>query len=122
MTATASNPRAARLVGISTRRMGLVSFAVGGLLGGIAGVLVGPFQQLTPYSDMALAVSGFAAAVFGGLSSPWLTLVGGLLLGVLGQLMQAYWSGSYQTQLSLLLMLVIMIVRAGALSRTEEAK
>jgi hypothetical protein len=36
--------------------------------------------------------------------------------------MQAYWSGSYQTQLSLLLMLVIMIVRAGALSRTEEAK
>lgn len=122
MTATASNPRAARLVGISLRRMGLVSFAIGGLLGGIAGVLLGPSQQLAPVSDLGLAVSGFSAAVFGGLSSPLLTLAGGLILGVAGTMLQGYNIGSYQIALSLLLMVVIMIFRAKSLNRHEEAK
>jgi len=122
MTATASNPRAARLVGIGYRRMGLAAFTIGGLLGGIAGVLIAPSQQISPYADMALAISGFSAAVFGGLSSPWLTLAGGLILGVVGQLLQGYGVGSFQTQVSLLLMLAIMIIRARALNAQEEAK
>lgn len=122
MTATASNRRAAQLVGINYRRMGLAAFTIGGLLGGIAGVLVAPSQQISPYADMALAISGFSAAVFGGLSSPWLTLAGGLILGVVGQLLQGYGFGSFQTQVSLLLMLVIMIFRARALNSQEEAK
>lgn len=122
MTATASNRRAAQLVGINYRRMGLAAFAIGGLLGGIAGVLIAPTQQISPYADIPLAISGFTAAVFGNLSSPWLTLLGGLFLGVVGQLLQGYGVGSFQTQVSLILMLVILIVRARALNAQEEAK
>jgi len=122
MTAAASNPRAARLVGVSIRRMGLASFTIGGLLGGIAGVLLAPMQQLSAYSDLGLAFSGFAAAVFGGLASPWLTLLGGLVLGVAGAMLQGYEIGSFQNQLSLVLMVIVMIVRARALNRQEEAK
>ena len=114
LTASASNPYAARLVGIDARRMGLLAFA-------LAGVLVAPSNALSFSSDLALALSGFAAAVFGGLSSPGRTLVGGLVLGVAGQLTAGYLNGSYQTEVALLLMLLIMIAR----SRTfvaEEAK
>jgi branched-chain amino acid transport system permease protein len=121
LTASASNPYAARLVGIDVRRMGLLAFALAGVLGGLAGVLVAPSNALSFSSDLALALSGFAAAVFGGLSSPGRTLVGGLLLGVAGQLTAGYLNGSYQTTVALLLMLLIMIAR----SRTfvaEEAK
>ncbi|RNM17077.1 branched-chain amino acid ABC transporter permease [Nocardioides pocheonensis] len=121
LTASASNPYAARLVGIDVRRMGLLAFALAGVLGGLAGVLVAPSNALSFSSDLALALSGFAAAVFGGLSSPGRTLVGGLVLGVAGQLTAGYLNGSYQTEVALLLMLLIMIAR----SRTfvaEEAK
>ena len=81
LTASASNPRAARLVGINVRGMGFVSFAVAGALGGLAGVLIAPTNPVSFYSDLELALSGFAAAVFGGLNSPLKTAIGGLVLG-----------------------------------------
>jgi branched-chain amino acid transport system permease protein len=121
LTACASNPRAARIVGINVRRMGLVAFAVSGALGGLAGVLIAPTNALSVYSDLPIALSGFAAAVFGGLSSPGRTLVGGLILGVAGQLAAGYWNGSYQTEVALLLMLGIMIARSSSFAQ-EEAK
>ncbi len=121
LTASASNPRAARLVGIDVRRMGLLAFGLAGVLGGLAGVLVAPTNALSFYSDLPLALSGFAAAVFGGLTSPLRTLVGGLGLGVAGQLTAGYLDGSYQTEMALLLMLLIMVVRSKTLVH-EEAK
>jgi len=121
LTACASNPRAARIVGINVRRTGLVAFALAGALGGLAGVLIAPTNALSVYSDLPLALSGFAAAVFGGLSSPGRTLAGGLILGVSGQLSAGYWNGSYQTEVALLLMLAIMIARSSGFAQ-EEAK
>ena len=68
-----------------------------------------------------MALSGLAAAVFGGLVSPLRTLVGGLGLGVAGQLTAGYLNGSYQTEVALLLMMVIMIARSRSFAH-EEAK
>nr|WP_274636175.1 branched-chain amino acid ABC transporter permease [Microbacterium bovistercoris] len=121
LTAAASNPRAARLVGINTRMMGLVAFAIAGALGGLAGVLIAPTTAVSVSSDLPLILSGFAAAIFGGLRSPWMTFLGAVILGVVGQLVAAYGNGSYQTPVALLMMLVIMIVRAGTMN-PEEAK
>jgi branched-chain amino acid transport system permease protein len=121
LTASASNPFAARMVGIDVRRMGLLAFGLAGMLGGLAGVLVAPTNAVSFYSDLPMALSGFAAAVFGGLTSPLRTLVGGLGLGVAGQLTAGYLNGSYQTEVALLLMLVIMIARSSTFIH-EEAK
>jgi branched-chain amino acid transport system permease protein len=121
LTAAASNPRAARLVGINVRRMGLVAFAIAGLLGGIAGMLIAPSNAMSFSSDLSLALSGFAAAVFGGLTSLWRTLLGGLVLGVAGQLVAGYLVGTYQTVIALVMMLVLMIARHRSLA-VEEAK
>ena len=121
LTACASNPRAAALVGINVRRMGFIAFAVGGALGGLAGALISPSVALSFSSDLPFALSGFAAAVFGGLTSPGRTLLGGIVLGVTGQLVAGYLDGSYQTEVALLMMLAIMVVRSSTLV-TEEAK
>jgi branched-chain amino acid transport system permease protein len=121
LTAAASNPLAARLVGIDTRVMGLVAFAIAGALGGLAGVLISPTAAVSSTSDLPLILSGLAAAIFGGLRSPWLTYLGAVILGVTGQLVAGYAGGSYQTQIALLMMLIIMIARAGRLT-PEEAK
>ncbi|GAA3756286.1 branched-chain amino acid ABC transporter permease [Microbacterium kribbense] len=121
LTAAASNPHAARLVGINTRMMGLVAFGIAGALGGLAGVLIAPTTAISVASDLPLILSGFAAAIFGGLRSPWMTFLGAVILGVVGQLVAAYGNGSYQTPVALLMMLIIMIVRAGTMTE-EEAK
>ena len=121
LSAAASNPLAARLVGIDTRAMGLLAFGIAGALGGLAGVLIAPTTAISVSSDLPLVLSGLAAAIFGGLRSPWMTFLGAVVLGVTGQLVAGYANGSYQTQIALVMMLVIMIVRARSLN-AEEAK
>jgi branched-chain amino acid transport system permease protein len=121
LTACASNPRAARLVGIDVRRMGLIAFALAGALGGLAGVLIAPTNAISFSSDLPLALNGFAAAIFGRLNSPLRTLAGGLLLGIVSQLVAGYLSGSYQTEVALAMMLLIMVLRSKDFV-AEEAK
>ena len=112
LTACASNPYAARVIGIDTRRMGLLAFVIGGALGGLAGVLVTPVQQITFDADVTLIVNGFAAAILGGLTRPAVTLAGGLLLGVTQALVAGYGNAAHQTEVALGLMLAVMIWRA----------
>ena len=117
LTACAQNPYAARVVGIDVRRMGLLAFGLGGVLGGLAGVLLTPVQQITFDSDVTLIVNGFAAAVLGGLTRPAVALTGGLLLGVAQTLIAGYGGGGFQLEIALLLILAVMVaqaVRAGA--------
>lgn len=122
MAACASNPYAARLAGISVTRMGLFAFALAGLLGGLAGVLLTPLQPVSFDSDVVLATNGFAAAIFGGLMRPGMALVGGLVLGLAEAFVAGYINGSYQTGVALILMLVLMVWQARRrVMVTEEA-
>jgi branched-chain amino acid transport system permease protein len=109
LSACASNPYAARVVGIDVTCMGLLAFALGGALGGLAGVLLGPLRPTAFDSDVPLVIDGFAAAILGGLTRPVLALIGGLLLGVAESMVAGYVSGSYQTEVALLVMLAVMI-------------
>jgi branched-chain amino acid transport system permease protein len=107
--ACSSNPYAARVVGIDVKRMGLLAFGLGGALGGVAGVLLGPLRPISFDSDVALVVDGFAAAILGGLTRPLVALVGGLLLGIAESMVAGYANASYQTEVALLLMLAILV-------------
>lgn len=120
LTACASNPFAARVIGIDTRLMGLLAFALGGLLGGIAGVLVTPLRPISFDTDVTLIVNGFAAAVFGALTRPGVALGGALLLGVAETMAAGYGYGSHQLEVALGLMLVVMVVQAGRRSTIHQ--
>ncbi|GAA3533024.1 branched-chain amino acid ABC transporter permease [Nonomuraea rosea] len=120
LTACASNPYAARVVGIDVRLMGLLAFALGGLLGGIAGVLVTPLRPISFDTDVTLIVNGFAAAVFGALTRPVITLAGALLLGVAETMAAGYGYGSHQLEVALGLMLLVMIVQASRRSAISQ--
>jgi branched-chain amino acid transport system permease protein len=113
LSACSSNPRAARLVGINVKRMGLLAFGLGGALGGLAGVLLTPLQPVSFNSDVGLAISGFAAAIFGGLLRPGAALSGALVLGVAEALVAGYGQASLQSGVALVIMLGIMIWQAG---------
>jgi branched-chain amino acid transport system permease protein len=123
LSACASNPFAARLLGIGVMRMGLLGFALGGALGGVAGVLLTPLQPISYDSDVGLFVNGFASAILAGLKRPTLALSGGVLLGVAEAMVAGYAKASYQSSLALVLTLSILVVqatRSEALQAVEE--
>jgi branched-chain amino acid transport system permease protein len=66
-------------------------------------------------------VNGFSAAILGNLTRPGLTLAGGLLLGVVQALVGGYLSTAYQTEVALIFMLAVLIVRAGRRPVAEAA-
>jgi branched-chain amino acid transport system permease protein len=120
LSACAANPYAARAVGINVTRMGLLAFTLGGLLGGLAGVLLTPMQPVSYNSDVLLITNGFAAAILGNLTRPGVALAGGLTLGVAETMVAGYYEASYQTVVALALMLTIMVWRASRRTSLQE--
>jgi len=122
MRAAAFNATIARLSGIRVARVLTVGWALAGLLGALAGVLVSPSTFLYPNSMDTIFVFGFTAAVIGGLDSPAGAVVGGLLLGVALSYAGGYLhSGSNLVPLVALgiLVVVLMVRPDGLFSATQ---
>jgi branched-chain amino acid transport system permease protein len=109
MRAAAFNATIARLSGIRVARVLTVGWALAGLLGALAGVLVSPSTFLYPNSMDAIFVYGFTAAVIGGLDSPVGAVVGGLILGVVLSYASGYIGGSVGSDLTSLVALGILV-------------
>jgi branched-subunit amino acid ABC-type transport system permease component len=70
-----------------------------------------------------LLIKGFAGAVLGGLGSLGSVFVGGLMLGVIENLMSAYISASFSEALSFLLIIFVLIVApSGIFGRVKTKK
>jgi branched-chain amino acid transport system permease protein len=81
--AASQEPTATELVGISVRRLSTLVWAVAALLGGLAGLLVGPFEPFGPGAiTVKLLIPGFTAAVIGGMGSLPGAVLGGMIVGV----------------------------------------
>jgi branched-chain amino acid transport system permease protein len=84
--AVSQDATAARVVGISVERISMITWAIAGLLGGVAGVLlaVPPSGSVTPGSLTGLTLTvAFSAAVLGGMTSLPGAFVGGLAIGLI---------------------------------------
>ncbi len=112
MRATAESELVARLLGIRTGRIILLTFAVASGLGGVAGVLVGlSFHAISPFMGIDMGVKGLAIMLLGGLGNIQGAMVGGLLLGVLEVLSVAYLAASYRDAFAFAVMIAILLFR-----------
>jgi branched-chain amino acid transport system permease protein len=89
--AVSQEPTATSLVGISVARTSALTWALAGLLGGIAGILLsGSVGFVAPGSLTGLAlIPALTAAVFGGMTSLPGAFLGGVIIGVIEALAQA---------------------------------
>ena len=91
MRAVVESPRMVQLAGINADRVGAVAWMMSSALAGLAGVLLAPtYFDLNPDNFTLLLVAAIAAAAFGRLASLPLTLVGGLVLGVIAEVLTGY--------------------------------
>jgi branched-chain amino acid transport system permease protein len=114
MRASAVNPSASRLLGVRVGWMLAIGWGFAAVLGAVAGMMAAPTVFLDPNMMILLLIYGFAAAVLGGIDSPVGAVVGGLLIGVIVNLLGAYvdFVGSaLRLPTALAVLLVVLLIR-----------
>ena len=120
--ATASSTEVAGLMGINTRRIASLAYALAGCLAGFAGLLVAPVTLAEPQMGTILGLKAFAIAIIGGLEAGRGIFVCGLLYGVLEGLLSGYLYTGIRDIIGFTLMIVVLFVRPNGLfgRRAEE--
>jgi branched-chain amino acid transport system permease protein len=123
MRACSANREAAALMGIDTRRMVTLSFAIAAAIGALAGCVVSPIAQTHYDCGAPLAIKGFTAAVLGGLGKSGGAVAAGLLLGVLEALSVSLMPAAYKDAIAVLALLLILSFRpSGLFGARDEAR
>jgi branched-chain amino acid transport system permease protein len=128
--AAAVNPEEARLVGVRVTWMLALGWGLAALLGAVAGMLTAPTVGLDPNMMAAILIYAFAAAVLGGIDSPLGAVVGGLVVGVLLNLLSylsqydavSWFTEELRLPAALLIILVVLLVRPQGIFGRPEVK
>lgn len=111
MRALSQNSMAASLMGVSVDRLFILTWALSGILGGVAGFLVAPTTFLDTNMMAVMLLKAFTAAVLGGFTSYPGVVIGGLTLGVLENLVAGYVSTELKDTFSFILLIAVLCVR-----------
>jgi len=111
MRATADNMELARVAGIDTEQVVRWTWAIGGALAGLAGVLLGIQSHLMPEMGFLLLLPLFAATILGGIGSPQGALLGAMIVTISQEVSTEWISPSYKPAVAFMLLFAILLVR-----------
>jgi branched-chain amino acid transport system permease protein len=129
MRAVAQNSESARLMGINLQKISILAFALGSGFGAIAGISLGMTSALSPDFGLPYTISLLSVIVLGGTKSYWGPLVGGLVIGVVSEIIGSpllnpltigplqiqnlyYWAPAS----SIIILIVVLMVKPSGLS------
>jgi branched-chain amino acid transport system permease protein len=116
MRATAENPEAAQLMGISVNAVIRLTFVLGSAMAAIGGSLFSLYYGSINFHDGYLAgLKAFTAAVFGGIGSIPGAMVGGLLLGIFEGLGAGYISSEWKDVFAFILLILVLLFKPSGL-------
>lgn len=119
--ATAQDYEAAFAMGVRVNRVFTLAFAMGSMLGGVAGVLVGVYYNLFyPTMGSLYGLKAFSAAVVGGLTSLPGAVVSGLLIGVVETFSVEFGASNFRHMISFIFMILVLIFRPAGLFQGKE--
>jgi branched-chain amino acid transport system permease protein len=122
MRATAFNPEVARLSGVRVSRTLTIGWALAGVVGGVAGVLVAPTSAISPNSFDILLVFAFTAAVIGGLDSLVGAVAMGVFTGLILSVVSGYSDSSNAPVVSLVLLAMTLALKPDGLFGHNKAR
>jgi len=119
MRAVSDNASLAQITGINTEKVIIWTWIIGGSLAASAGVFLGIDTQLQSNMGWDLLLPIFAAAILGGIGSPYGAIIGGLIIGMAEELSSYTWLGDgtpllspgYKTGVAFAIMVLLLIWR-----------
>jgi len=110
MRATAQDETTALLMGVDVKRISALAWAIAATVSGLAGIAFAMMISRAP--DMwFLGLRAFPATILGGLDSPLGSGLGGLLIGVIGDLSEGYIGQGLKEISGFVVIIVILMVR-----------
>lgn len=110
--ATAQDPEAATLMGVNIDRVVMLTFAVGGAMAGLGGLLWDVYYEQTQYIvGFVLGIKAFTAAVLGGIGNLRGALVGGLTIGLVENYGASLWGSQWKDVISFTILVLILLFR-----------
>ena len=121
--AVAQNPNAARIMGIDTNRVIVITVAMTAALAGIAGMLVGlSYGFVAPLMGIPYAIKGLVAMIIGGVGSLRGAVLGAVMIGVV-EALAVTWFGSQVKDFTVFaVLLIVLAVKPGGLVTTPGAR
>jgi branched-chain amino acid transport system permease protein len=110
MRAIAINRDVALVFGVNVDRMNNLAFGIGAAIAAAAGVLIAPILYVTPQLGASVGISGFAAAILGGLGNLPGAVVGGLTFGILQGVVSVYLP-AYVDAIAFVIFVLVLLVR-----------
>jgi branched-chain amino acid transport system permease protein len=109
--ASAADHETAQLLGISPVRVGGYAMCIAAAVGALGGLLITPIQFTSASGATSLALYGFVAAVLGGFGRLSGGVIGGLVIGVLQELVSRYVSTAYSDAITFGVLIAVLLIR-----------
>src|ERR687896_803613 len=124
MRATAQDPEAARLMGINVDTTISLTFLIGGMLAGAAGLIYALYQTTVWYfQGFTAGLVAFTAAVMGGIGNLQGAVLGGFIIGIIQQISDNRIGGEWTPAIVFSYLVLIMVFKPQGLlgEETREA-
>ena len=122
----ADSPELARLTGIETERVIKATWILGASLAAAAGCFLAIDTHVETMMGFKVLLPLFAAAILGGVGSPYGAMLGGLVIGVVEEISTYPWIGDaplvspgYKAGVAFALMVIMLIWRPSGLLKAE---
>ena len=108
--AVAQNRSMAKAMGVRTEWVDALTFGLGAGIAGVAGVALSQLTNVGPNLGQSYIIDSFMVVVFGGVGNLWGTLIGGMSLGVVNQVLEPH-AGAVLAKIFVLVALIMFIQR-----------
>ena len=106
--AVSQNRAMARAMGIRSEWVDALTFGLGSGIAGVAGVALSQLTNVNPNLGQSYIIDSFMVVVFGGVGNLWGSMVGGMSMGVVNELLEPY-SGAVLAKIVVLVVLILFI-------------
>ena len=114
MKATQQNRVAARLQGIRTNRILMITWGISSLVGCLAGLLISP-TTMQPFMMWNPMLKGFAGAVMGGMTSLPGSVFGAYAIGIIENLFGGYVSIEFKSVVAFVIIVLVLCIKPSGL-------
>lgn len=118
--ATAQNRDASTILGINTKMMYTTTFGISCSMAALAGILLAPIFQISPWMGSVPIVKGFVCVVLGGLGSFGGAILGGIILGTVESLSVIIFSSEWKDVVAFVILILVLWVKPSGLFGAKE--